>query len=216
MEPFIGHLKERLNTQSQISLLFSWKISQASHYKTFYFRMKYHSFRVNALQTHFDIENVTMKESRAEKVSNTEKFKGIPRVGGAWNVISLLFPAKGNEAIKSTKREGRSPPRVKGVRIDPIWPLFHVARPLSIPCATIISIWKQSRFFLCPVKRRLLALLTPGTHPLMTDLAYLIDDTAREIDTICAAPFAVRIFIGMRVWNCEIELPHPLIRDNIW
>ena len=45
--------------------------------------MKYHSFRVNALQTHFDIENVTMKESRAEKVSNTEKFKGILRVGGA-------------------------------------------------------------------------------------------------------------------------------------
>lgn len=177
MGPFIGHLKNAW-IQSQISLLFSWKICQASHYKTFYFRMKYHSFRVNALQTHFDIENVTMKESRAEKVSNAEKFKGIPRVGGAWNVISLLFPAKGSEAIKSTKREGKSPPRVKGVRIDPIWPLFHATRPLSIPCATIISIWKQSRFLLCPVKRRLLALLTPGTHPLMTDVAYLIDDTA--------------------------------------
>lgn len=140
--------------------------------------MKYQSFRVNALQTHFDIENVTMKESRAEKVSNAEKFKGIPRVGGAWNVISLLFPAKGNEAIKSTKRERVD--HLQGWKgWEPtLWPLFHVARPLSIPCATIISIWKQSRFLLCPVKRRLLALLTPGTHPLMTDVAYLIDDTA--------------------------------------
>lgn len=49
--------------------------------------------RIHSKSTTFE----TRSEMQRWKSREVEKFKGIPRVGGAWNVISLLFPARGTK-----------------------------------------------------------------------------------------------------------------------
>lgn len=128
-------------------------------------------FRVNNVWNWFG--NATMKESRGRKIQR-DSSRG-------WR-MKRYFPfisGEGNEAIKSPWEGGDVFTDPPGKRGENLRPLFHLAWPFSIPAQQSSRSENNSDFSFVNGPSDPRTFDTRYT-PLMTGLAYLIDDAAEK------------------------------------